>query len=150
MAATPSGSTKTKPLYAMQPSQHHFWLNARLIAGPVAGPLGGSGWLPIAYFFVWAALFAVYMTHVATGIWVALGPVVVLISLWLLKAAAYSDPGVLPRGWQIKQCSALEALDAQLGLTSGYADDAAECNHTSTHHNNLFFSVVCLRDCVWA
>ena len=97
-----AGASAAGALWRSQPSKHVFALGGRIIAGPIKAN-GGSGWIPVVYFIVWSGLFVVYMRYVAAGVWLVLGPIVALVSLLLLRNAAYSDPGVLPRGWQIKQ-----------------------------------------------
>ena len=120
------GATRrmARPLFLTQPSRHVFLLGGRLIAGPIASA-GGSGWIPIVYGAVWVVLFGVYMQHMAMGVWLVLGPLFVAISLALLKAAAYSDPGVLPRDWQIQRCPSLRDVDLRYGLTSGFPAQGA-------------------------
>jgi len=104
-------------LWQSLPSRHVALMGGQLLGGPIGSP--GSGWVPIAYGAVWVCLFSLYMRHIAEGAWVLLGPAFVIISLVLLKQTAYTDPGILPRRWQIEQCASLQQLDAQLGLTSG-------------------------------
>jgi hypothetical protein len=134
-------TTAAQPLHLCLPSRHVALLNGRLLGGPVWSP-GGSGWVPILYGVGWIYLFSLYMRFLAAGVWLVLGPVFLVISLTLLKQTAYTDPGILPRRWQIEQCPELRSLDRRLGLLTGAALDDTEqpALAAELHSNNTVTS----------
>ena len=100
-------------------SRHHVLLGGCLVAGPVRGHPDASGWVPPLLFAVTGLLFALCYRYVARGVWVQLAPLLYAGCWLVLWAAAYVDPGIVPRRWQLpppeQQTAAQRELLTQAG-----------------------------------
>ena len=82
-------------------SRHIVLLRGWIVAGPWSGHEHATGASVVGLFGATGLLFALSFKYVARGIWVDIAPFL-YVGCWLvLYSAAYIDPGVLPRRWQL-------------------------------------------------
>lgn len=90
-------------------SNHVVVCGGAVIAGPCR-TRGASGHVNFVVIGTMTFLFVSCFNYIVEGFWVQVAPVLYLGCWVVLYFAAYTDPGVLPRRWQIRQNPTPEAL----------------------------------------